>query len=172
MNAATDENATSTREGHRTVIHGPDAVHDNLCRLIAGAESQIQVYGPLLEPMLFSTARLTDAITAFLARNRRNRIELLVEDSRQVLRDDARLVGLLQKLSDYAELRELGEEDRGQRDLFVCIDRRSYLHQPDISRPECMVADDNRDIAMMLANRFSDCWHRAAPVALSRTLGL
>ncbi len=172
MNAATDDTATAAHDGHTTVIHGPQAIHEGLCGLVAKAESHVQAFGPVFEPMLFSTARLTEALTHFLSLSRRNRVDLLVEDSRQVLRDDARLIGMLQKLSDYAELRELAEEDRGQNDLFLCVDRRHYLHQPDISRPECMLAENNRDTALMLANRFNDCWHRAAPVALSRTLGL
>jgi len=172
MNSATDDSATTARAGHTTVIHGPEATHEGLCALVAKAESHIQVFGPILEPMLFSTARLTEALTHFLSQSRRNRVEFLVEDSQQVLRDNARLLGVLQKLSDYAELRELGEADHGQRDLFVCVDRRHYLHQPDISRPECLLGHDNRDTAIVLAHRFSDCWHRAAPVALSRTLGL
>lgn len=172
MNAAVDNGATTAQDGHSTVIHGPEAMHVGLCNLVAKAESHIQALGPILDPMLFSTSRVTEALTHFLSLNRSNRVDLLVEDSRQVLRDDARLIGLLQKMSEYAELRELAEEDRGQRDLYFCVDRRHYLHQPDISRAECLLADNNRDIAMTLANRFNDCWHRAVPVALSRTLGL
>jgi hypothetical protein len=172
MNTAARDDEAGTRSEKTTVIRGPEAMHEALCKLVAAAQSHIQVCAPMFEPKLFNTGQVTDALVRFITRHRQNRLDLMVEDSRQVLRENARLIGLLQKLSDFAELRELGEEDRGQHDLFVCVDRRHYLHQLDVSHPECVLADGDRQNALLLTHRFNAGWARAAPVAVSRTLGL
>lgn len=148
------------------------AVQERLLALAGRVRHEFLVFSPQLDARLFNTRELTQALTSFAARDRRNRVHILIEDSQQAVQDNDRVVRLCQRMSDFVQMRRVDEEHVGLRELFVVIDRLGYLHQPDIANPECVSALADARAAVPLARRFYEMWDRSEPISAIRTVGL
>jgi hypothetical protein len=143
-----------------------------IATLVSQARREIALFAPSLDPELFNTAALDHALISLATSHRHNRARLLVEDASQVVRDNARLVQLARRLSEFVEIRQVGDEHIGLREFFVLVDREGYLHQLDLGRPECLLDLHGRREAAELARRFQEMWDRSEPIASIRTAGL
>ncbi len=147
-------------------------VQERLLALAARARHEFLVYSPQLDARLFNTRELTQALTDFAARDRHNQVRFLVEDADQTVRDNDRVVRLCQRMSDFVQLRRVGEEHLGLHELFVVIDHVGYLHQPDTANPEWVSALAHPRAAVPLAKRFYEMWDRSEPVSAIHAVGL
>lgn len=152
-------------------VHGTEALAQTVAALVASARREVRLFAPYMEPAVFHTAAVTSAIARFAAQHARNRVNVLVEDVAQVMRDTSRLVDLARRLADGVALREIEDNDRGARDLFLLVDRSAFLVLEDIGRSDGVVSARAPQELAQLVSRFDDAWERATPVAL-RTLGL
>jgi hypothetical protein len=167
-----DDANTAATEAHPALLKGNKAVQERLLALAGSVRHEFLVFSPQLDARLFNVRELTQALTSFVARDRHNQVRILVEDSDQALRDNDRVVRLCQHMSDFVQMRRVDDDHVGLRELFVVIDRLGYLHQPDITNPECVSALADKRAAMPLAQRFYEMWERSQPLAAIRTTGL
>jgi hypothetical protein len=156
----------------RRVLRDRGEIAAQIATLASQARREIALFAPELEPALFNTAALDHALTSFATGHRYNRARLLVEDGQQAVRDNTRLVELARRLGEFIELRQVGEEHVGRRELFVLVDREGYLHQRDLAHPECLLDLHGRREAIELVQRFQEMWDRSQPIASIRTAGL
>ena len=166
------ESATSATDATATTgaIHGPEALALALASLIGASRRDVRIFAQRLNPAVFNSAAMTGAISQFATQHPRNRLRLLIEDRSDLLRDNGRLLDLARRLADAVELREVDDNDRGARDLFLVADRSASLVQEDIGRADAVV-DRQAVEALKLIERFDAAWERGASIAL-RTLGL
>jgi uncharacterized protein YeeX (DUF496 family) len=156
----------------RRLIRGRDEVRDQLAVLAEEARREVALFSPQLDSYFFNNGRFARALASFAARHRHNRARILVEDATQALHDNDRLVALLRRLSDFLDMRQVGEEHQGIRDMFIVIDHGSYLHRQDMSKPECLTNAHDPQEAVNLLRRFNEMWNRSEPVASLRSAGL
>lgn len=150
--------------------HGQEALRTAAAALLQHAGREVRLAAPYLDPTIFNTGSVADALSNFVTRHPRNRARILIEDINQVIRDNGRLVGLVRRLADSIELREVEENERGARDLYLVADRAVCLFQEAADGTDGVVSRASREINTRL-ERFEAAWNRAQPVAL-RTLGL
>ncbi len=141
-----------------------EALRDALLELVASARHELVVCATALDPALFNTSALHDALADLLTRHPRNRVRLVVEDTEDMLRSCARLVGLARRLSDRFALQRLGERHHGLNMLFAVADGASCLVQQDLG-----VIDATLDLqaprqSAALVERFEDIWMASEPV--------
>lgn len=153
------------------LVHGTDALAQAVTALILSARRHVRLFAPYLEPTVFQATSVTGAMARFAAQHSHNRVQILIEDVAQVRRDNGRLFELARRVSDAVALREVEDNDRGGRDLFVLADRAAFLMQEDVGRRDGVVSAHAPQEAVQLIARFDEIWERATPVAL-RTLGL
>jgi hypothetical protein len=163
---ATETNDTALAEG---AIRGPEKIREAIVTLVRLGRRVVRLSAPHLDPAVFNTAVVADAIVAF-AKRPQNRMQILLEDVAQVRRDNDRLIVLVRRLADAVELREVDDSLRGSRDLYLLIDRSACLVQEDVDRNDAVVHRAGSEAASRIA-RFDAAWDQASPVAL-RTLGL
>jgi len=166
--SADESTAPTLTEG---AVHGPDALASAVSSLLRIARRDVRLFAPFLEPAVFQTATVAEAATHFASQHSRNRLQILIEDVSQVRRDNSRLVEIARRLSDTVALREVEENDRGARDLFLIADRSTFLMQEDVGRNDGVVSARAPQETAQLIARFDELWERATPFAL-RTLGL
>jgi len=169
------DDAKTTGETAPVRLRERSAVQERILELARRARHEFLVFSPHLDPRLFNTGDLAQALTDFATRDRHNRVHFLVEDTDQAVRDNDRIVRLCRRLSDFVQLRRVGSDYvplRRVRELFVVIDRAGYLHQPDVANPECVSAFAQPRAALPLAQRFYEMWERSEPVSAIRTVGL
>lgn len=169
---ADDPNTAASAETAPTLLKERAAVQERLLLLAERARREFLVFSPQLDARLFNTQELTQRLTSFAARDRHNRAYILVEDADQALRDNDRMVRLCRQMSDLVQMRRVGEEHLGLRELFVVVDHLGYLHQPDITNPEWVSALSNPRGAVPLAERFHEMWDRSEPIGAIHTVGL
>lgn len=149
-----------------------DAIRDRIASLIESARREIIIFSPQMDAYFFNGSQATRSLASFAARHRYNRARLLIEDAGQSLRDNDRVVELCRRLSEFIQLRQVGEEHLGLREMFVIVDGVSYLHQLDVTEPECVVEPAGRKRAVELRSRFEHMWERSEPAIGLNTAGL
>jgi hypothetical protein len=155
--------ATEPKTGP-SVLKSREDIRDAITALIGLARRDIVVFTPQMEAFFFNGSQMSQMLASFSARHRNNRARLLVEDAAQVLRDNDRLIGICRRFAEFIQLRQVGEEHRGLRELFVIVDGVSYLHQPDITEPECVVEPSGRKYCGEASRRFNQMWDRSEPL--------
>lgn len=156
----------------RHVLRQREEVSASLANLLGHARHQISVFGPQLDPALFNVGAITHLLASFAAHHRHNRARFLIEDTDQVRHDNARLIELCRRMSEFVDIRQVGEEHVGLREFFVVVDRSGYLHQGDITRPEFVIDPHGPAQAAQLLMHFDAMWARSEPILEIRTIGL
>lgn len=156
----------------REIVADPEQVRERMALLAEGARHDIQLFAPQLDARLFNGGQLTAALAHFVARHHHGRVRFLIEDGEQALRDNQRVIELCRRLSDFVDLRQVGEVHRGLREVFVVADRAGYVHQQDITKPTFVVDPAGRRTAVELAGRFEAMWEQSEPLTGLRVAGL
>ena len=156
----------------RVLLKTRDAVRAQITLLTNQARHEIRLFTPQLDPALFNTAELTGLLTSFVARDRHNFIQILVEDSDQTVRDNDRVVLLCRRMSDFVHLHRVGEQHIGLKEMFLVVDHLGYLHQSDLARHDCVSASADTRGAVQLAQRFQQMWEHSEPLRQINTVGL
>ncbi len=156
----------------RILLRHREAVRDHVATIVETARREIIIFSPQLDPYYFSNPRVTRALAGFAAGHRQNRARILIEDGIQAVRDNDRLVELSRCMSEFVEIRQVGEQHRGIREMFVVVDRASSLHQEDTTRTEVGLRMQDRSAAGLLQLRFQELWDHSEPVTEIRTAGL
>jgi hypothetical protein len=168
----TETTPAPAKTADRALLRARDDIRDHVAVLIEGARREIIVFAPQLDAFLFSNPRVSRALASFAAAHRQNRARILVEDGVQAVRDNDRLVELSRRMSEFVEIRQVGEQHRGIRELFVVTDRANSLHEEDTTRMEAAVRMAERQTAGLLQQRFQEMWDHSEPIAEIRTTGL
>jgi hypothetical protein len=163
------ESPATTASGR---IHGRAGIGHAIQALAAQARHEFWVCAPQLDPGWFNTAALADTLAHLAAGHRLNRIRMLVEDKGQAVRDNERLVALARRFSEFVELRQVGEQDHGLRELVVIADHEGSLVQLDVTRHDAIVETQARRAAGPLRQQFQERWDRSEPIFEIHTTGL
>lgn len=156
----------------RRILRDRAEVGDFLAGLAESATREIVVFAPRLDGAFFNSARFARALASFAARHRQNLARIVIEDTQQALRDNDRLVGLCRRLSDFIHMHQVAEEHLGLREMFIVVDHRGYLRQPDIAKPDCLAHPRDGHEAVLLTRRFNEFWDRSEPITALRAAGL
>jgi hypothetical protein len=171
METAKNSPATETAP-QRRIIRDRTGVSDFLAVLAENATREIAIFAPQLDGAYFNTSRFARALASFAARHRQNLARIVIEDAEQAIRDNDRLVGLCRRLSDFIHMHHVAEEHLGIREMFVVVDHRSYLHQQDTAKPDCVTHQHAGHEAVLLTRRFNEFWDRSEPIVALRAAGL
>lgn len=156
----------------RRIIRERQEISEFLEVLAENATREIVIFAPRLEGAFFNTSRLARALASFAARHRQNLARIVIEDTEQAIRDNDRLVGLCRRLSDFIHMHRVAEEHLGMNEMFMVVDHRSYLHQGDITKPDCVAHLHDGHEAVLLTRRFNELWDRSEPIITLRAAGL
>lgn len=149
-----------------------DANREVITSLLERAQHEILVFGPVLDGYYFNTRRAGDALGRFIANHRENRAHILVEHGRQIIRDNARMIALARRFADAVQIRRVGKDHAGLRELIVVIDNRACLYQEDTDRVYRLLHDQGPRQAALLARRFRTMWDQGEPLAEINAAGL
>ncbi|MFQ5546448.1 MAG: hypothetical protein ACE5FE_10745, partial [Acidiferrobacterales bacterium] len=133
---------------------------------------KISVFAPTLEGDLFNTSQVIGVLASFTASHRGNLVRFLVEDADQSLHQNARVVGLCRRFSDFIEMHQVDEDNTGLQEQFVIVDDCGYLHQPHLDRPGFRASTDDRSETRQFAIRYERMWERSQSMPGVHTLGL
>jgi hypothetical protein len=163
---------TTDAKARPSVLRTREDIRDAIAATVGLGRREIVVFAPQLDAFFYNGSQLGRSLASFAASHQQNRARILVEDAGQVLRDNDRLVTICRRMSEFIQLREVAEQHRGLREMFVIVDGGSYLHQIDVTEPECVVDPFGRQKAALLRQRFNSMWERSEPLTGLYTPGL
>lgn len=169
------DKGTGQREHQPTAarqLNSRDEVRDFVVTLLQQARRNISVFAPTLDGDLFNTSQVIDVLAGFTAAHRGNLIRFLVEDADQALHQNARIVGLCRRFSDFIKMHQVDEDNFGIREQFIVVDDCGYLHQPHLDRPEFRASSDDRSETRQFLIRYERMWERSHSMPGVHTLGL
>ncbi len=164
-------NAPEPKSGS-SVLRDRDGIRDALAALIGLARRDIVIFTPQMDAHFFNGAAIGQALTNFVRQSRHNRARIMVENGVQTLRDNARLVSLVRRFSDFIQMRQVSDEYRGHNEMFVIVDGTSYMHQQDVTKTICILEPTGRQKSIVLRHVFEPMWDRSEPPTGLHTAGL
>lgn len=95
---------------------------DAVVALIAQAKQQIRIFTPALNPLLFDTDMVINAVQSFALRSHRSELQILVHDSRTLTQHPHRILELGHRLGSRIELRKTHADFNQRLDEFMLVD--------------------------------------------------
>lgn len=138
--------------------------------VIDRARHRIALYASVLPPLPFATVAVGRALTQFAVAHGQHRVQLLIDDADQALRDNERLVALTRRLPEQMQWRQLAAEDRQAPDCVIVNDNATGVRLvPALGNSMEWI---DAAAAREWYARFDRLWQRAAPLPALHSLGL
>ena len=167
-------NRHADHEDTRDRVHTStrDDLREAIVNLLGQAHRRIVLFAPVMDGYLFNTAHVAQTLARFATGHRQNLARVLVENTHQALHDNERIIELSRRLSDFIKLRKVGERHTGLTEMFIVIDTSAYLHQPDLTKPDCLLDFTGRRRRAELSRKFEQIWDAGEPITGIHPLGI
>lgn len=155
-------------------IEGREAMVAAIIELLGQSRQRVRIHAPLLDAGVWADQRVVDAIRGFVTGRSHRELQLLLGHGVELMRDQAALVALHQRLPTLLHVRSpQADESLPEPHLFLLADNGGLLLgdvDPRASGAEFTHAEAGT--ARVLAERFDQAWLRAKPMTGLRALGL
>lgn len=140
------------------------AAHAIALQIVAQGRRKLWMYTRDLDPKLFGTPEMLEALKRFAIESRGGEIRILLHEAAAPLRDQHPLLSLAQRLSSSIRIRVPDtEQDLQYPSAFLLNDRGGYLMRPIGSRYEGSADLHAPGRQRQLAEYFDQVWERSAP---------
>ena len=153
-------------------LHSIEAYCEAIDILIEMARQRLRIFDYNLEDGGYSTLRRYDLLRAFLLRNRRNRLEIILHDTDFLIRFCPRILSLLKQFSHAVSIMETTPQAKGIYDPFAVADQAFYVHRFHYDAPRALLALNDVGGGHTLIKRFEEIREASAPAISATTLGL
>ena len=116
-----------------------------------------------LDPIIYDNAEFVEAIRQVAVNSTRATIQILIEDSRNIVAGGHRLVSLMRQLTSFIEIRKINTDLKTLSDAFLICDETALIYRRQIQRYEGFVNFNDRPRCRQLLADFRDSWEKAAP---------
>lgn len=169
---ASDRHAQRGEPPERVHTNTRDDLREAIGKLLGHAHRQIAIFAPVMDGYYFNTVHVTQTLARFAAGHHRNLARVLVENDRQVLRDNERIIELIRRFSDFIKMRRVGENHVGLTEMFIIADSSGYLHQPDLTKADSLLDFSDRYKRSQLSRKFEQIWDASEPITGIHPLGI
>ena len=152
-----------------------DTCEDNQRALLALAKQTRHTFLVVsrdLEPRLFDTSEVLDAVKAIALGSRNSQIRLIVQDPTLVIKRGHRIIELARRLPSYIQLRVPAREHANYNAAFVVADRVATIYRGLADRYEGRVCFNDPRHGDELSRLFAEMWESATPPPDLRALTL
>lgn len=101
-----------------------------ITQLFSQAQQHICIYSPTLQPLLYDTDPVLDALKNFALRSPRSLARILIHDTRTLTQHPHRMLELGHRLSSRIEFRRTHTDFSDRLDEFVLIDQVGFFKRP------------------------------------------
>jgi predicted GNAT family N-acyltransferase len=173
MEAGIEHQSMRRQIGGPTAIDTREAAVAITTAVVTAARRELCIYSRNLDPGMFDTPEVMEALRRLATRQQRVDIRVLLQDAGTPQRAHAPLIGLGQRLSSVFAFREIGDPaDRGYASAFLANDSGGYYFRTLGNRFDGEAALDFGGRARQLVDSFMPVWERARVVTEFRALGI
>lgn len=140
-----------TAQAHRAaVLHMARQATHSLC-----------IHTRDLDPAVYDSAELDEAIAQLVRRSRHAQVRILVQDTSGAVRDGHGLLRLAQHLSSKVNIRLPGPDHQGYNGAFLVADVSGYIRRPVADLYTGVAVFKDAFEARQLLQYFEGAWERA-----------
>lgn len=152
------------------VVLGERNYEDATALMLAQAKSELKIFDPDLSRGAYQSLRVHQLLNDFLARDRVNRLTIILHDGQFLTSHCPRLIELMKRYSHAMTVYLTDEHARVAQDAFVLADLTDYLHRFHIDHARFKYVQGDVLAARPLHERFDqllEATHsRLSPVAV------
>lgn len=137
---------------------GPEPLRSHALALIQQARRSLCLYTPDLEPWLYDQRAMVEACGQFLRAHPRNRLRILLRDSRRAVGDGHGLLRLARQLTSNCLIRKLHPDYPVDDIAFLLADDCGLLLRPAPSLPNGQAHYRNAVRVRTLQRQFDQAW--------------
>lgn len=152
-------------------LEGIAAYDAAIDELIANATHTIRIFDRNLGRN-FNTSRRYELLGAFLLASRVNRVQIVLHDTSNLVRDCPRLVTLLKRFSHSLAIQQTLVAARSVYDPFAIADDTRFVHRFHHADLRGVATIGDVAATSLLIKRFSELWEASAPSVTATTIGL
>lgn len=153
-------------------LSGRVEMQDAIANTLESVRHNASIYAQQLEPDLFNTSRIIEAITRIAVGGRGHYVRILVGQGEAAVRTNGRITDLAQRLSSHVQFRQLDRETVAPAEMFVLADHEAYAHQVDNTKPQCLIESATSPRIGALHRRFERLWERSISIPGLHVTGL
>ncbi len=154
-----------------TRLEGSTDFEAALDTVIARTTHRLRVFDRALGRR-FDSAQRHELIRGFLLANRANRLQIVLHEVDNVVRDCPRLVSLMRSRSGAISIHQTLPDAHGVYDPFTIADERDFVHRFHYEDTRGMIAMDDPHGARQLIERFEELLAASRPAIPATPLGL
>lgn len=137
---------------------GPEQLRSHALALIQQARRSLCLYTPDLEPWLYDQRTLAQACSQFLRSHPRNRLRILLRDSRRVVGDGHALLRLARQFTSNCSIRKLHPDYPAADIAFLLADECGLLLRPSPMLPNGQAHYTAAARVRALQRQFDQSW--------------
>lgn len=142
-------------------------------QVLSDARHRLCIHLPLLGNDIYASAEELAEFRRVAISGRGAQIRILLHDPAAALRNDHRLIALVQRLPSAMQIRVPVEQaDLGYISACLLNDTGGYLFQPEADRPQGRAARHDRISAAPLQKHFDELWERSERSSVLQTLNI
>lgn len=168
---STDQAAADSREP--LPLGSRERLAQARLQLLRDTRRQLDLQLPRLDGELYASADELAELRRIAIEGRGAQIRIVLHDPAAALREDHRLIALIQRLPSVIQVR-VPQDPQDLALTAACLlnDVGGYLRQPDAWAPDGHAARHDRAAQRPLRQQFEERWARAAPATQLSALGL
>lgn len=140
---------------------GPEQLRSHALALIQQASRSLCLYTPDLEPWLYDQRAIAQACSQFLRAHPRNRLRILLRDSRRAVGDGHALLRLARQLSSNCLIRKLQPDYPADDIAFLLADDCGLLLRPTPALPSGQAHYKAAPRVRALQRQFDQAWNNS-----------
>lgn len=156
---------------HR-MLNGEEEYEAAIDEVIGNAERTLHIFDPDLTAGGYGSVRRFESLRNFLAKNRANRLVMVLHETEFLTRHCPRLMNLLKLYSHAIAILQTHEHGRVASDPLVIADDAHYVHRFHADSARALLALHDHAGARELEERFGQLLEASSPAVSATTLGL
>lgn len=154
------------------ILHGEQLFAAGIDLIIERATREILIFDRDMSSGGYSSPARADALQSFLARDRQNKLMVLLHDTDFLAHRCPRMMRLLQLFSHAVTIHKTGEGAHSAQDSFILADGLHYLHRFHADHARFRYGLDNAAAVQPLKDRFDQILETSTRTISATTLGL
>ncbi|MBA2689344.1 MAG: hypothetical protein H0U63_00900 [Burkholderiales bacterium] len=140
--------------------------------VIASARRKLRIFDRDLADAGYRDPARVLLLESFLLASRRNKIEIVLHDTRYLDRDCSRLMALYRRHAHAFIIHRTVNTAREATDALIIADEHSHWHLLQQGLPNAVLALGDSVRTASLAHRFAEIWESSEPSVSATVLGL
>ena len=141
-------------------------------KMINNCRRSLDIITRDLDPCIYNTGEMTDAVKKLALRSRYSRIRILIKQPKSVITHGHRFVDLSQRLSSFFEIRAIDEAHKNYNSSMLIVDDYGYILRPHADRFAGTACFNDRGTVSGLTKEFDALWEQAHEIPDFRALAI